>query len=212
MKQKERKVYNTFSTVSSLWSVTLCCSIPHSALTFILISVTPIYPAGVPSHLPQTFSDGFIKNKKCDARNVDEHLKRKTNILSSFIGVSVPVNKPPTSTLTTQRDLQMNLMLLVLLPLSSSVACSVYFQSLNESPSHQMCQIPDAVFISAKDWCGHMSILMLAGCCRRVHIWMMTAQNNGLTFGYNEILRGALADERLERTTWEELNVRATKV
>lgn len=49
----------------------------------------------MPSHLPQTFNDGFIKNKKCDARNVDKHLKRKTNILSSFIGVSMPVKEAP---------------------------------------------------------------------------------------------------------------------
>lgn len=214
MKGWNRKIAN-FIILSWLFlhsDLSLSAALFLTPLSHLFLSLSPpIHPAGVPSHLPQTFSDVFIKNKKCDARNVDKPLKIKTNILSSFFGVSVPVNKPLTGTLTPQWDLQMNLMLLLIFPHSSTVACSIYFQSLNESPSHQLCQIPDVVFISAKDWCSHMSILMLAGCCRRVNIWMMTAQNNGLTFGYNEILSGAHADERLERTTWEELEPPRTK-
>lgn len=41
---------------------------------------------------------------------------------------------------------------------------------------------------------------------------MATAQYNGLSIRYNEILRGTWADERLESAVREELNVGATKV
>lgn len=81
-----------------------------------------IQPAGEPSHLPQPFSYGFIK--KCNARDIIDKQLRRQKCSPTFIGVSMPSQQASTSTLTTQRELQMNPTPLLLLPQSSSVACS----------------------------------------------------------------------------------------
>lgn len=128
-KQKESKLYATFWTLSTLACHSLLLySSPRSYMYSYLCHL--IHSAGEPSHLPYPFSYGFIK--KCNARDIIDEQLRRQKCSPAFIGVSLPSQQAPTSTLTTQRELQMNLTPLLLLPQSSCVAHSgTLFSILN---------------------------------------------------------------------------------